>query len=131
MDQTSNNSQINSNNLTSCSRDLVRERCLPYLNMSTRHSRFPSVKTGPVVLQSTANSPDKVTYGNLGLFITFFLIVITAQTAVSVPFNTLVADKSHPSQRGFNSGVMGAIILLGNGAGAAAGLSFSVSAVWV
>lgn len=36
----------------------------------------------------------------IGLYILFFLIVISSQAAISVPFNALVADKSHPSQRG-------------------------------
>nr|KAG5690887.1 hypothetical protein BaRGS_028919 [Batillaria attramentaria] len=64
-------------------------------------------------------------HSSLGLYIVFFLVVISSQAAISVPFNALVADKSHPSQRGFNSGVMGAMILLGNVAGAAAGLTFT------
>jgi len=59
--------------------------------------------------------------GSLGLYIVFFLVVTGSQAAIAVPFNALVADMSPPSQRGFNSGVMGAMILLGNIGGAITG----------
>ena len=52
-----------------CYRDLVTERCRPYMNLTEQQSRFPAVKTGPIILQSSPGAPTnpgEVTYGNLG-----------------------------------------------------------------
>ena len=35
-----------------------------------------------------------------GLYIIFYLIVTTSFAGISVPYNALIADKSHPTQRG-------------------------------
>ncbi|KAK7113209.1 uncharacterized protein [Littorina saxatilis] len=120
-----------------CVRDLVAKRCLPFAdNSSFAPDEFTSSSSGAqpggVILprkhqryKSRTDVIDSDNPGNLGLYIVFFLMVVTSQATVSVPFNALVADKSNPSQRGFNSGVMGAMILLGNVAGAIAGLTFT------
>ncbi|PVD39132.1 hypothetical protein C0Q70_01760 [Pomacea canaliculata] len=122
------------NNTETCIRDLAFKRCLPFSNLtaSTRDIRLTGgTPPGGVILprKDEGVGSEKIIEedypGNTGLYILFFLIVISSQAAISVPFNALVADKSHPSQRGFNSGVMGAMILLGNVSGAAAGLSFT------
>ncbi|ESO81984.1 hypothetical protein LOTGIDRAFT_237186 [Lottia gigantea] len=117
-------------NNTECYRDLVYERCHAYYNGSAP-SFIPekgNPKPGSVLLvsETNINNPQLLNKsGNLALYIVFFLLVILSQSTISVCFNALVADKSHPSQRGFSSGVMGAMILLGNVSGAAVGLSFS------
>ncbi|XP_046584723.1 uncharacterized protein LOC124291706 isoform X1 [Haliotis rubra] len=110
-----------------CQLDLVKERCAPYMNKSIPAKDFTNPAQSGIVADKKSLTEPVVAEkpGNLGLYITFFLMVICAQAAVTVPFNALVADKSHPTQRGFNSGVMGAMILLGNVSGAAAGLSFT------
>ena len=36
----------------------------------------------------------------LGLYVLFYLVVATSFTTMTVPYNALVADKSHPEQRG-------------------------------
>ncbi|XP_076453746.1 uncharacterized protein LOC143288946 [Babylonia areolata] len=119
-----------------CHRDLVAKRCEPFRNSSVEAEDYTSGSSGaqpggvlmprkPHQDSTTGTIVESDNPGNLGLYIVFFLMVITSQAAISVPFNALVADKSHPSQRGFNSGVMGAMILLGNVAGAAAGVTFT------
>lgn len=35
-----------------------------------------------------------------GLYVVFYLVVTSAFASVTVPYNALIADKSHPSQRG-------------------------------
>lgn len=117
-----------------CFRDLVAKRCLPFANDSVTSPGFTAgggAQPGGTImprknkrLKSEAILQDGAP-GNIGLYVVFFLVVISSQAAISVPFNALVADKSHPSQRGFNSGVMGAMILFGNVTGAAAGLAFT------
>ena len=41
-----------------------------------------------------------------GLYIIFYLIVTSAFAGVTVPYNALIADKSHPSQRGRNNSII-------------------------
>ena len=35
-----------------------------------------------------------------GLYIAFYLVVAASMTSVTVTYDALIADKSHPSQRG-------------------------------
>ncbi|KAL8604491.1 hypothetical protein ACOMHN_015775 [Nucella lapillus] len=133
---TNHTSASPANNTGHCFRDLVAKRCQPFWNRSISAEDFATSSSGnhpggallpkkPHPGSRPEAIVDSDTPGNLGLYIVFFLMVITSQAAISVPFNALVADKSHPSQRGFNSGVMGAMILMGNVAGAVAGLTFT------
>ncbi|XP_005108633.2 uncharacterized protein LOC101850035 [Aplysia californica] len=119
-----------------CDIDLEERRCRPFRKNSSKVISHdpPQYEVGSVaghahgvMLPRYKKEPveNTETVGNLGLYIVFFLIVISSQATVAVPFNALVADKSHPSQRGFNSGMMGAMILLGNVSGAAAGIGFT------
>jgi hypothetical protein len=39
---------------------------------------------------------------------------MTCYAIIAVPYNGLIADRTPSSQRGFSSGVMGAMILFGN-----------------
>ncbi|XP_065903652.1 uncharacterized protein [Dysidea avara] len=52
--------------------------------------------------------------GKLGLYITFYLLGMGSYTCATMPYSGLVADMTHPSLRGFASGVMGALQLLGS-----------------
>ncbi|GFN87201.1 permease transporter [Plakobranchus ocellatus] len=122
-----------------CVVNLVERRCSPFHEEYKENTASLKGQAAPlrssdvaahahgVVLPRIARyQPQKIKpVGNLGLYIVFFLLVISSQATVAVPFNALVADLSHPSQRGFNSGVMGAMILLGNVTGALAGISFT------
>ncbi|XP_055875025.1 uncharacterized protein LOC106073789 [Biomphalaria glabrata] len=119
-----------------CDVDLVERRCWPFQeNLShvepppRRSHDFGNVAghaQGVVLPKDLDSSGAEIkTSGNLALYVVFFLLVISSQAMVAVPFNALVADKSHPTQRGFNSGVMGAMILLGNVSGAIAGTAFT------
>ncbi|KAK7475406.1 hypothetical protein BaRGS_00033356, partial [Batillaria attramentaria] len=133
-EDSSNSTSLAVNASDHCIRDLVAKRCLPFANDSVTSHAFSAgggAQPGGTILPRKHKRYKEETIiqddipGNIGLYIVFFLVVISSQAAISVPFNALVADKSHPSQRGFNSGVMGAMILLGNVAGAAAGLTFT------
>ncbi|GFS20894.1 permease transporter, partial [Elysia marginata] len=123
-----------------CVVDLVERRCSPFREKgkndtySDQQGQGAPLKAsdvaahahGVVLPRIPRYQPEVIKpAGNLGLYIVFFLLVISSQATVAVPFNALVADISHPSQRGFNSGVMGAMILLGNVTGALAGISFT------
>ncbi|KAK6187671.1 hypothetical protein SNE40_005647 [Patella caerulea] len=127
----STDGDVITNNIT-CHRDLVLGRCQAFWNGTIPNYQPTKINPQPGGVLLPSKTPGRDTpqtlqepVGNLALYIVFFLLVILSQSAVTVPFNALVADKSHPSQRGFNSGVMGAMILLGNVSGAAVGLSFS------
>ncbi|XP_048764637.1 uncharacterized protein LOC125672429 isoform X1 [Ostrea edulis] len=115
-----------------CHGDLVAQRCLPYINKTVKNSHESTVLRGsqPTSIL-VAEKKDKivdendVVTGNLGLYIFFYLIVTLSFAMITVPYNALIADKSHHSQRGFNSGVMGCMILMGNVSGAAVGIGLS------
>lgn len=115
-----------------CHSDLEAQRCLPYANKTIKNSHETTIlrgsqpgtilvpeKKGEVVEEKDTSS------GSLGLYIFFYLIVTVSFAMITVPYNALIADKSHYSQRGFNSGVMGCMILLGNVSGAAVGIGLS------
>ncbi|CAE1278003.1 unnamed protein product [Acanthosepion pharaonis] len=67
--------------------------------------------------------------GSLFLYVMFYLLVTCAFVTITVPYNALVVDKSHPTQRGFISGVMATLILFGNVSGAALGTCFELVGV--
>ncbi|XP_052781577.1 uncharacterized protein LOC128218081 [Mya arenaria] len=117
-----------------CNKDLVALRCAPYWNSSTESPLAADTSKGAqqpnsIVLQHNSfgdgEGVKETTSGSIALFIVFYLIVTSAFAGVTVPYNALIADKSHPSQRGLNSGVMAAMILIGNVSGAAVGTSFT------
>lgn len=111
---------------------LEARRCLPYTSDSSNTSR-PAMSGAAVghphgVLLPRYGGPpagEGQTVGSLPAYVLFFLLVISSQATISVSFNALVSDKSHPSQRGTISGVMGFMILLGNMSGAVAGTGFT------
>ncbi|BFZ03694.1 hypothetical protein BsWGS_06733 [Bradybaena similaris] len=119
-----------------CRVDLVARRCQPYSSGTAEGPKQdpPSYEVGNVaahahgvVLPKYANHRSEETEpaGNLGAFITFFMIVVLSQSVITIPFVAMLADITHPSQRGVNSGVMGAMILFGSVSGATAGVSFT------
>ncbi|CAH1795628.1 unnamed protein product [Owenia fusiformis] len=134
----------NTTNATNvCMIDLVEQRCKPYLNTTTylplaytnghHHKDSVPQQQGGVNIPEVNKKSGQDTnfdvieeerFGNIGLYIGFYLLVITCFTCVTVPLNALIADKSRPEQRGLNSGVMGFMILFGNISGAAVGLFF-------
>uniref|UniRef100_A0A1I8ISD5 MFS domain-containing protein n=1 Tax=Macrostomum lignano TaxID=282301 RepID=A0A1I8ISD5_9PLAT len=114
-----------------CNTDLVDVRCRPY------HHAFNGTYDNPYLkdfhtkkLTFDAKDPnlkvdDNVLSGNLGLFVAFYFLVTVSYVCTTTPYNALIADKAHPTQRGLSSGVMGGMILLGNISGAAVGISLN------
>lgn len=123
-----NTNSTSENGTMMCYRDLVMHRCKPYLN-GTRHLVHDIHNGNPssLLVSKPANAVnlEEEPPGDLALYIIFYLLVTAMFATINVPYNALIADKSHPSQRGFNSGVMGAMILLGNVSGAAVGTCFT------
>ncbi|PAA72231.1 hypothetical protein BOX15_Mlig014453g1 [Macrostomum lignano] len=112
-----------------CNVDLVQVRCKPfyqYRNGSSYYNPYlKEYRTKKVVLEAKEENlavDDEVLSGSLGLFIPFYFVVTVSYVCTITPYNALIADKAHPSQRGLSSGVMGGMILLGNISGAALGL---------
>eukprot|EP00117_Sycon_ciliatum_P015960 scpid53674/ scgid15594/ len=58
----------------------------------------------------------------LGTFILSYLVLLFGYTMVATTYNGLIADVTHYSVRGFSSGVMGLMMLIGNLGGAALGV---------
>ncbi|XP_031552180.1 uncharacterized protein LOC116289408 [Actinia tenebrosa] len=110
-----------------CSLDLRLKRCLPYYNISelTQQSHLTNqsddMETSFLLTLLMQKGDSR---GNIGLYIAFYLCVMACYAMMSVPYNGLIADQTPPSQRGFSSGVMGAMTLVGNVTGAAIGLFF-------
>lgn len=120
-------SQSVKNNAT-CTIDLELKRCAMYYEDNiTLLESMTSNLTAP--LESTlliALLEDKpIKNGNLGLYIVFYLCVMACYAMIGVPYNGLIADQTPPSQRGFSSGVMGAMTLCGNVFGAVIGFFFT------
>ncbi|PAA48818.1 hypothetical protein BOX15_Mlig025346g2 [Macrostomum lignano] len=119
-----------------CNVDLVSIRCKPYyssVNGSGHKNRYlGAFHTKKVVLAAKDTNlavDDEFLSGSLGLFIPFYFVVTVSYVCTITPYNALIADKAHPSQRGLSSGVMGGMILLGNISGAAVGLFLSTLGV--
>ncbi|XP_048578947.1 uncharacterized protein LOC116613951 isoform X2 [Nematostella vectensis] len=118
--------ESDSSNAT-CSMDLAFKRCIPYMNMSQfQHrgnmSEFADDIESSFLLDILMQREDS--RGNVGLYIAFYLCVMACYAVMNVPYNGLIADQTPPSQRGFSSGVMGAMTLVGNVTGAGIGLFF-------
>ncbi|CAG2244177.1 unnamed protein product [Mytilus edulis] len=109
--------------------DLVEHRCKPYYNGTTNlHThRIHNGNPSSLLVSGSGNAVDldPEPPGDLALYIIFYLLVTAMFATINVPYNALIADKSNSSQRGFNSGVMGCMILLGNVSGAAVGTCFT------
>ncbi|OWF41023.1 uncharacterized protein LOC110463040 [Mizuhopecten yessoensis] len=125
---------LSKNSTNMCDRDLVAHRCFPFWNnTNTRlfkhhHTVLRGSQPASILLpekKSYISELESEPVGSLPMYIVFYLVVTTAFAIITVPYIALIADKSHPSQRGFNSGVMGAMILLGNLSGAAVGTCFT------
>lgn len=127
-------SNQDSNDTRKCNEDIVAMRCLPYQNSSYKNPVDGHIEGAPdpgSIFNPQKPKGDDVIpveqepQGSISLYIIFYLIVTTSFAGITVPYNALIADKSHPSQRGLNSGVMAAMILTGNVSGAAVGTSFT------
>lgn len=108
-----------------CSIDLRLRRCLPYFNLSVlekSQDNWTSESDESFLLSLLMQKEDS--RGNIGLYIAFYLCVMACYSIMSVPYNGLIADLTPPFQRGFSSGVMGAMTLVGNVTGAILGFFF-------
>lgn len=110
-----------------CLVDLEFRRCAPYANITFLESNMTSDET--FIINLLRQKPDS--RGNLAMYILFYLCVMGCYATVSVPYNGLIADQTPSAQRGFSSGVMGAMTLVGNVSGAIIGVFFTrVGVVW-
>lgn len=133
MDQMNRGMDGNSTGKLQCNKDLVALRCAPYWNASSKNpletneegAQQPNSIVMPHNSFGDGNGAQQTGRGSIALYIIFYLIVTSGFAGVTVPYNALIADKSHPSQRGLSSGVMAAMILIGNVSGAAVGTSFT------
>ena len=107
---------------STCSIGLEIKRCLPYLNLTMLEEEERNSSLDVDVLLNILSQKD--TEGNVVMYVIFYTMVMACYAVVSVPYNGLIADLTPPLQRGFSSGVMGAMTLAGNIAGAAIGLFF-------
>ncbi|XP_028409091.1 uncharacterized protein LOC114531677 [Dendronephthya gigantea] len=107
---------------STCSIGLELKRCLPYLNLSVLEKESNNNSADVDVLLNILSQKD--TEGNVVMYVVFYTMVMACYALVSVPYNGLIADLTPPQQRGFSSGVMGAMTLAGNITGAAIGLFF-------
>jgi len=116
-----------------CRINLEEQRCRPYRDHN--QSSITEVRLQSKLPQQGMALPEKKSQydpeqqintneGNLGMFVVFYLILASSFTSLTVAYDALIADKSHPKQRGLSSGVMGFMILLGNISGATLGLFF-------
>lgn len=111
-----------------CHVDLVEQRCRAYGNHS-----LPPIKLHNSLPQEGVMVPEKHPQvfqeedriGNIGIFVICYLLMATGFTTATIPYNALIADKSHPQQRGLNSGVMGFMVLAGHITGATLGMFYS------
>lgn len=110
-----------------CSIDLEVRRCASYYanNITMLQSLEPNrtYEDPNVLLALMSDKPTNT--GSLGLYFVFYLCVMACYAMMAVPYNGLIADQTPPSQRGFSSGVMGAMTLCGNVAGAIIGFFFT------
>ncbi|XP_073234695.1 uncharacterized protein [Porites lutea] len=108
-----------------CSIDLRLRRCIPYFNLSVlekQEDNMTSESDESFLLSILMQKEDS--RGNIGLYIAFYLCVMACYSIMSVPYNGLIADLTPSFQRGFSSGVMGAMTLVGNVTGALIGFFF-------
>lgn len=110
---------------STCSIDLEIKRCLPYLNLTELEEEERNKSENTIDADMLFNIlSQKDTQGSLVMYIIFYVMVMACYALVSVPYNGLIADVTPPLQRGFSSGVMGAMTLAGNITGAAVGLFY-------
>jgi MFS family permease len=107
---------------SSCAIALEVKRCLPYLNLTMLEEEERNNSADVDVLLNILSQKDAE--GNVVMYVVFYAMVMACYALVSVPYNGLIADLTPPLQRGFSSGVMGAMTLAGNITGAAIGLFF-------
>ncbi|PAA57694.1 hypothetical protein BOX15_Mlig012053g2 [Macrostomum lignano] len=110
-----------------CNVDLVAARCRPYYQGNGSYQNpylkdFHEKKLSLDAKDASVDVDDNTLSGSLGLFIPFYFVVTVSYVCTITPYNALIADLAHPSQRGLSSGVMGGMILLGNISGAAIGI---------
>ncbi|XP_062519312.1 uncharacterized protein LOC134194396 [Corticium candelabrum] len=78
---------------------------------------------------SATESADHVQ--DVVLYSLFFLIGTGSYAILNVAYNGLMADMTHPSVRGFGSGLMGTMIVLGMMSGAGVGVFYkTIGAAW-
>lgn len=115
----------NTQDNSTCSIDLEIKRCLPYLNLTELEEEEKNKSETVIDADMLLNIlSQKDAQGSLVMYIIFYVMVMACYALVSVPYNGLIADVTPPLQRGFSSGVMGAMTLGGNITGAAIGLFY-------
>ncbi|KAF0993033.1 hypothetical protein HZS_686 [Henneguya salminicola] len=100
----------------SCVNDLVKKRCYPYLN-------FLEYEEENNLKEFISSLKNKII--SLPRIFTFLLLNIAAcaaQSSVSVAYHGLLADQVSYNKRGFVSGFMGCMALIGNMVGAISGI---------
>ncbi|XP_065673181.1 uncharacterized protein LOC100204497 isoform X3 [Hydra vulgaris] len=109
-----------------CSIDLELRRCTSfYQNNLTLLQNIALNSTFNSTVLLELMSQQQVATGSLGFYFLFYLCVMACYAIVAVPYNGLIADQTPATQRGFSSGVMGAMTLFGNLAGAVIGFFFN------
>jgi len=112
-----------------CFVDLELRRCAPYVNITILEQNSTNRDETMFILSLLRQKPDS--RGSLCMYSIFYLCVVACYALISVPYNGLIADKTPAAQRGFSSGVIGAMTLLGNVSGATVGVFFtSLGVVW-
>jgi len=109
-----------------CNINLEVRRCASYYanNLTYLQTLDPNAtEEDSLLLLVSSNKP--ATTGNLAMYVIFYLCVMACYAIMAVPYNGLIADQTPPSPRGFSSGVMGAMTLSGNIAGAIIGFWFT------
>lgn len=115
----------NTKDNSTCTIDLEIKRCLPYLNLTELEEEERNKSESMIDANMLLNIlSQKDSQGSLVMYIIFYVMVMACYALVSVPYNGLIADVTPPLQRGFSSGVMGAMTLAGNITGAAIGLFY-------
>eukprot|EP00117_Sycon_ciliatum_P041258 scpid50511/ scgid30213/ len=66
--------------------------------------------------------PTDINSGDVGLYILCIGVFFFGNTMMTTAYTGLIADKTHPSARGFSSGVVGVMMLTGNLIGAGLGM---------
>nr|XP_047122666.1 uncharacterized protein LOC100204497 isoform X2 [Hydra vulgaris] len=98
-----------------CSIDLELRRCTTfYQNNLTLLQNIALNSTFNSTVLLELMSQQQVATGSLGFYFLFYLCVMACYAIVAVPYNGLIADQTPATQRGFSSGVMGAMTLFGN-----------------
>eukprot|EP00795_Rhopilema_esculentum_P002204 gene2204-17806_t len=114
-----------------CFVDLELRRCAPYVNITSLESNANATNKDETIFILNLLKQKPNSRGSLCMYSIFYLCVVACYALISVPYNGLIADKTPAAQRGFSSGVIGAMTLLGNVSGATIGVFFtSLGVVW-